>query len=424
MGRWELTAVAINGIVGAGIFGLPSKVYALAGDYSLVAYAVCAVFTGLIVLCFAEVGSRFSETGGPYLYAGAAFGPLAGFQAGWLLWLVRVTAFAANSNLLLEYAGNFWPAAAHGVTRVVLLSAIVAILLVINCVGIRTAAATSNVFTIAKLLGLGLFVMVGLAFVDWNRFGAAPVPESGSVSLAVLLLVYAFTGFEMASVPAAEANDPRRHLPVAILVAVAVTATLYFLIQLVAIGTLPELAASQKPLADAASRSLGTAGSAALTVAAIIAIAGNLNITLLAGSRLPFAMAERKELPSLLARVHPRFHTPHWALIVTGGLMLLLAVSGTFAYALTISAVSRVAVYLLTCMSLPALRRSQPGGARFRIPWGVAVAVAATVVGVWLLAHTSWREGRDSLLACAAGFAVYGIGRARGASKRHERAAD
>src|SRR5262245_61705304 len=177
--RWDLVAVAINGIIGAGIFGLPSKVFALIGPYSLIAFVVCALVVTLIILCFAEVSSRFSGTGGPYLYARTAFGPLAGFEVGWLLWLARLTAYAANLNLLVGYLSFFWPQvgdpfwqasasfAGHLFVfklsgRTLVITLVTCALAVLNFVGVRDAARFSNISTIAKLTPILLFIVVGL----------------------------------------------------------------------------------------------------------------------------------------------------------------------------------------------------------------------------------------------------------------------
>src|SRR5207302_7417315 len=142
--KWDLVAVAINAVIGAGIFGLPSKVFALIGSYSLIAFVVCALVVTLIVLCFAEVGSRFDETGGPYLYAREAFGSAVAFEVGWLIWLARLTAFAANCNLMISYLTLFWPAANTGVTRALIISGVVIALTALNVLGVRQAAIASN----------------------------------------------------------------------------------------------------------------------------------------------------------------------------------------------------------------------------------------------------------------------------------------
>src|SRR5256714_9127075 len=156
--RWDLVAVTINGIIGAGIFGLPSKVYALIGSYSLIAFIVCALVVMLIILCFAEVGSRFEQTGGPYLYAQEAFGSAVAFEIGWLIWLARLTAFAANCNLMISYLGFFWPEASAGVPRATMIVGVVLILTILNILGVRQAAIASNIFTIGKLVPMLAFI--------------------------------------------------------------------------------------------------------------------------------------------------------------------------------------------------------------------------------------------------------------------------
>ena len=217
IGRWSLLALVINGVVGAGIFGLPARIYALAGSYSLPAFLVCTFFIVLLVLCFAEVASRFVDTGGPYLYAQSAFGSFVGFEIGWLMWLTRLTGFAALCNLLVGYLGYFVPAATTGVGRVVSITAVVGGYILVNIVGIRPSAVTSNVFTIGKLIPLLLFIVAGVFFIDPQNYSFAAPPSAGDFSTTVLLLVFAFTGFEVALIPAGETRDPRRHMPFALL---------------------------------------------------------------------------------------------------------------------------------------------------------------------------------------------------------------
>ena len=406
--RWDLVAMTINGIIGAGIFGLPSKVFQLIGSYSVIAFAVCALVVALIILCFAEVGSRFQETGGPYLYAREAFGQTVAFEVGWLAWLARVTAFAANCNLLVSYLGFFWPAATDSAPRTMVITAVVSALAVINVFGVRRATLFSNVFTIGKLVPILIFIATGLFFLDSHSYTFGALPQPGAFSQSVLLLIYAFTGFEMAAIPAGEVKDPRKDLPRALLTAIAVVAVLYLLIQIVCIGTLPELAQSQKPLADAGTRFLGNAGGAIISAGAIISITGNLNIIVLSGSRVPFAMAEQKQLPSIFARVHSRFFTPHIAILITAGLMLVLTLKSSFVAALTISAIARLVTYAATCAALPVLRRrSDVPPAMFPLFAGPVIAVAALVLAAWLLANSTLREAYQAAIVGAAGLVIY-----------------
>ena len=406
--RWDLVAITINGIIGAGIFGLPAKVDALIGTYSLIAFVACAFVVALIILCFAEVGSRFDETGGPYLYAREAFQPAVAFEVGWLIWLVRVTAFAANGNLLINYLSYFWPSATTPLWRASIIALVAVVLALINVLGIRQAAIVSNAFTIGKLIPIILFVAAGLFFLNSQAYEFGPRPTTGAFSQSVLLLVYAFTGFEMATIPAGEVRDPQRSLPRALLIAILVVAILYIMIQVVCVGTLPGLAQSQKPLADAGSRFLGTAGGAIISAGAIISITGNLNILLLSGSRLPFAMAEQKQLPAVIGTIHRRFFTPYIAILITAGLMLFLTLKSSFIAALTISAIARLVTYAATCLALPVFRaRRESPAAAFRLPGGTIIAILSLLLIIWLLLNSSWQEAKAAALAGGFGLLIY-----------------
>jgi len=406
--RWDLVAICINGIIGAGIFGLPAKVYALIGTYSLIAFVACALVVALIILCFAEVSSRFDETGGPYLYAREAYQPAVAFEVGWLIWLVRVTAFAANCNLMINYLSFFWSGATTPVWRATVIVLVVTALAIINLLGIRQAAIISNVFTIGKLVPIILFIAAGLFFLNRQAFAPGPTPSTGNFSTSVLLLVYAFTGFEMATIPAGEVRDPQRSLPRALLIAILVVATLYIMIQVVCVGTLPGLAQSQKPLADAGSQFLGAAGGAIISVGAIISISGNLNILLLSGSRLPFAMAEQKQLPVVIGSIHKRFFTPYVSILITAGVMLLLTLKSSFLEALTISAIARLVTYAATCLALPLFRaKREVPPAVFHLPGGTVIAILSLLLIAWLLLNISLKEAKMAAIAAAAGLVIY-----------------
>lgn len=406
--RWDLVAIAINGIIGAGIFGLPSKVFTLIGPYSLIAFVACALVVALIIVCFAEVGSRFDDTGGPYLYAREAFNPAVAFEIGWLIWLARVTAFAANCNLLINYLAYFWNSATDTFWRAAIIVLVVLVLCAINVLGIRQAAIVSNVFTVGKLVPIILFIGAGLFFLNPQAFALGPRPDAGAFSQSVLLLVYAFTGFEMATIPAGEVRDPQRNMPRALIIAILVVAVLYILIQVVCVGTLPGLATSQKPLADAGTQFLGTAGGAIISAGAIISITGNLNILMLSGSRLPFAMAEQKQLPAFIGTVHRSFFTPYVAILITAALMLFLTLKSSFVAALTISTIARLVTYGATCITLPVFRhRKEAPPAAFRVPAGTILAMLALLLIVWLLLHSTLQEAKVSALAAAVGLVIY-----------------
>lgn len=408
IGRGSMVALFINAVVGAGIFGLPSRVHDILGPYALFAYVGCALLVLMVVLCFAEVGSRFEGTGGPYLYAREAFGPAVGFQVGWLVWLTRVTAFAALCNLLIDYLAHFWPSLASTGGRIAVASLATAAIAAVNIRGVRTAAIVANVFTIGKLVPLVLFVAVGLFFVEPARFVPQATPTAIDYSAAMLLLVFAFTGFESATVPAGEVRDPRRTIPFAILASMAVIVPLYMLVQVVSIGTLPELATSTTPLADAAGRFAGSLGAAVIVAGAVVSISGTLNGLVLAAPRLLYAMAERRQLPAVFAGTHARYRTPHAAILVTAACMLALTLSGSFLTAVALSTITRLLAYAATCAAVPVLRRRDDGDratapALFRVPGGAWVVALALAVIVWLEAHASLLELRNVAIAMAVG---------------------
>jgi len=406
--RWDLVAIAINTIIGAGIFGLPSKVTALIGSYSLLAFVACAVIVAFIVLCFAEVSSRFQATGGSYLYAREAFGSIVGFEVGWLYWIVRVTTFAANCNLLLSYLGFFAPAVNEGWLRILLIGFILLILTTVNFIGVRESAILTNIFTVGKLIPLLVFAAVGLFFIEPENFNFSPAPEAGSFSSAVLLLIYAYVGFEAAAIPAGEVREPQRNVPFALLAALMIVAALYILIQVVAIGTLPELAASERPLADAASRFLGGFGASFIAIGAVISIFGNLNGGFLTASRMPFAMAEQRELPQALAKTHEKFKTPVLSIIITALFMLVFTIQSSFVAALTISTITRLIVYATTCASLPVFRaRQNAPKARYIAPYGVFAAIASLALIIWLLFNVKPQEILVLAVCVSVGLIIY-----------------
>ena len=248
VGRWDMVALVINGIVGAGIFGLPAKVHALLGAWGVVAIVACAALMALIVLCFAEVSSRFTRTGGPYAYAAEAFGPFTAFVVGWLLWFARLTGLCAISGVMVEYLSLFAPALGHDVPRALFLSAIIGGLAALHVRGTRGVTRFGGALTIAKLAPLLIFVVAGLPAIDWQQISFDTSPTGANFSSGVLLLGFALVGWENAAIAAGEIRDPRRDTPFALLSGLMLVVALYVGIQLVCAGTLPALGTSQRPL--------------------------------------------------------------------------------------------------------------------------------------------------------------------------------
>jgi amino acid transporter len=405
----DLISLVLNLVIGAGIFGLPSRVYALSGVYSLLAYVVCALLVLLIVGCFAEVSSRFRQTGGLYLYAREAFGPLVGFEVGWLAWLARLTAFAALCNLFVDYLAFFFPAVSSGPARSTTITLVVIVLAAVNIAGVALASSFGNVLTIGKLVPLLLLVGVGVFSLDFGNYAPKAPVNYDAFSGSVLILVFAFSGFESAVVPAGESADPQRDLPPSLLIGLAITVVVYIAIQAVCIGVLPELAASSRPLADVGSRLLGAPGAVLVSTGALVSVAGTMNAVMLSAPRLMFAMAEQRQLPRILSAVQGRFETPHVAILLSAAGMLALSLSATFVSAVTLSIVIRLMTYAVTCAALPVLRRRRGGEpARFVVPAGEIVSVLALGLIVWLFASSSWTDVRQALLGAGAGLLLYG----------------
>src|SRR2546421_2800144 len=235
--RWDLVALVINCIIGTGIFGLPSQAYALVGAYSLFAFIACGLVVVVVAITYAEVAGRFTGTGGAYLYVSEAFGPLVGFEVGWVTYLARVSSIAFACNVLVNYLSYFWPAAGAGVTRIAIMSGAMVFLTGVNIIGVRRAALLSNVFTIGKLIPMMLFIGIGLFFIHPQNYSFSHPPAPSSFSLAVAQLIFSFTGFELASIATREAREPQRNIPFSILTAFTGVVFLFILIPGVFIRT-------------------------------------------------------------------------------------------------------------------------------------------------------------------------------------------
>lgn len=406
--RWDLVALVINSILGAGIFGLPAKAFALAGTYSLVAYVVSATAIALVLLCFAEVSSRFSATGGPYLYARTTFGPLIGFQVGWLLWVGRVAASASLANLFVGYVGYFIPGAGAIAARTSILAVLFGVLAAANVRGVRLTATVTNVLTVAKLLPLGLLAVAGAFVLDAPRSVSATPPSYRAFSEAALLLVFVYTGFEGASIPSGEMRAPARHLPFALLAGFSLVTLVYVAVQIVCIAAVADLAHSERPVADAALRVLGAPGASLIAAGALVSMAGTLNALMFATPRLLFAMSNNGQLPQVLSYTDARVRTPIVAIALTAVIGFVLAAFSTFVSSLTLSAVVRLLAYATTCVAMPVLRRrSNVAPATFQVPLTAFTLSGALALIAWLLSNSPWNEIRLTAIAIIVGGFFY-----------------
>ncbi|HUF46557.1 MAG TPA: APC family permease [Vicinamibacterales bacterium] len=409
LGKWDLTGIGVNQVIGSGVFLLPAALAAHVGGWSWMAVALVALLALLIALNFAEAGSRFDGTGGAYLYTRAAFGRFVSFEVGWMLWVARATSWASVVNGLADALGYYWPGARAGGLRAAIITTVILFIMTVNIRGIRQSAVVVNTLAIAKLAPLVLFILIGLPAVAPEALRPDIALTWPSVSATALLLIFAFGGYETIPVPAGEATDPRRAVPFAMIATVVVVAIVMILVQVVALGTLPGLPDSRTPLADAAALFVGGGGALLMTVGATISMFGNNMGQALSGSRNLFALSEQRDLPAIFGHVHPRFRTPDFAIVFTSVASLGLAFSGNFATMAAASAVARLLVYAGTCASVLVLRRQ--GRAAFTIPGGPIVPVTALVVSVAILYGATATQLQVGAWALAAGAVLYGLAR-------------
>lgn len=407
IGRWDLVALMVNITIGSGILGLPSKLFALTGVYSILALVLCAALLAIVAICFAEVGSRFTHTGGPYLFTRTAFGATPGFIVGWLYWVSRVLTFATICNLLVVYVARIVPALQGSAARVAIISTVVLAIGLVNLLGIRQATMVSNGLTLLKVSLLLVFGVVGVLMIRAWPAAPATLPPPGDFSDAMLLGIFAFVGFEAALVSAGETRNPRRDVPFAVGMSLLIVLILYAGVQIVCIAAVPALASSTAPFADAAVVLWGPAGEQVIALGAVVIMLGSLNSGFLATSRLPFAFAEQGDMPAALARVHPRFRTPHIAILASAALVWLATVASSFLSAITLATSTRMVVYIAGCIALIALRRrADVAPAGFVAPLGPAIAVLASILSFALLANASSRELTHLAIAAAVGIAI------------------
>ena len=405
IGKWDLVLLLINSLIGAGIFGLPSKIFALSSWYSIPALLLTAAIVLILILNFAEVGSRFTKTGGPYLYTLKAFGRYPAFLMGWLLMITRLATYAALVNLLPSYLSFFFPSIGLFWGRIGIIFSITAFFTFINYRGIKNSTRWNNGLAIGKIIPLALFIGIGLFFVQADLVKIPQeLPKLSGVSQSIFLLIFAFTGFEAIIVSTGEIKSPHKSIPFALVFSLIFVSLFYGLIQFVSIGTLPNLANSEKPLADAAQLFMGKSGALLITLGAFISVCGTLNTVMLIGGRIPFALAEENQIPSFLAKIHPNFHTPTRSLLLFASLAFLVSISGTFIYALKISVISKVMIFLIVSASLIQLRRKMTSQINyFRLSWGKTFAWIGIILSLILLFTAKLEEFKAVIITLIIG---------------------
>jgi len=405
--RWQIVGLALNDVVGSGVYLLPAAAAAILGPASVWAVLLAGVAVLLLVLCFAEAGSYFEGPGSAYLYARTAFGELAGFEVGWMTWLARVSAVASLSAGFAQALGYLWPATQVGSGRVLAIVLPVVLITWINLIGVRSGARTAVFLAICKIIPLLVFVGVGLFAVSWSRVLAGGPPDRARLGEAALLLLFAYAGFENTAAPAGEFKNPRRDVPFALVAQIVIVTLLYTAVQWVAQGTLPGLAAAKTPLADAARLFLGPWGGWLLTVGAAISILGTNSNTILTGPRYLFALAEDGFGPRALAYVHPRWRTPAVAIVVQSLIALPLALTGSFVRLAALSTVARLATYFGTAIAVPVLRRKFAGRPALRLAGGPLIPIAASLLCIELAAGAQLSDLLAAALAVVAGVPLY-----------------
>ncbi len=401
-----------NGIIGSGVFALPAVIAKLLGPVSPLAFIAAALLMFAIILCFAETAGQFTETGGPYLYARESMGPLVGFEVGWITYLTRVTSVAANYAVFLEYMGYFWPEGDRGLARLFTLTALTTFQAATNILGVRQGTWLINLFTLAKLLPLGALIFVGVFHLNPAAFADATVPSYPDATRSVLLLFFAFGGFEQTTVVAGEMKNPTKDLPWALIVSLSAVTLIYVLIQIICTSTLPGLASETRPLANAGRAVFGVFGAALISGGALLSTFGHTGGSMLQSPRITYALAEGEQLPKFFAALLPRRRTPYVSILVFAAIVWALTVGGSFVQLAALSALARILTYITTALAVMAFRRTRPAEQRgFRIPAGPLLPMIAIACSVWLLSNASRKELAAGGVALAVGAALHVIAR-------------
>ncbi|MCV3295825.1 MAG: APC family permease [Oenococcus sp.] len=397
LGFWSIVLFGINGIIGSGIFLLPSAPMKLIGVASILVLLLDAVLVATIALCFAQDANFFDKNGGPYLYAKEAFGNFVGYEVGFVTWAIRIIAEATAAVAFATVLGSFIPALSSNTARMMTVAVLLLLLALINISGVQLTKIVNNFVTISKLLPLLLFVAIGLFFIKGNNFTPF-FPNgsytSGSFGQAALTMFFAFTGFEGISVAAGEMKNPQKNLPRAIILIISVVTLVYVLIQVTAIGMMGYgLANSATPLMDALGHAIGTFGRDLIAAGSLISIGGLLVASSFITPRSGVALAENKMMPSLLAKKN-RKNAPYVAIIVSTTISLIIALfNSTFANLALISAVSRFAQYIPTIIAVFVFAKTKKGQAHaFRLPLGPVIPAVALIISLWLLIQTNLQQ--------------------------------
>ncbi|MFN3388663.1 MAG: APC family permease [Allosphingosinicella sp.] len=390
--------LSFNGVVGAGIFALPATLYTQFGAFSPWLFPLFGLLVLVVALPFARTAGHFGVSGGPVVYA-AMWGPAASFQAGWIYYVARVTALAANANVLVAYLAAFLPGLGAGAGRAATILLVVGLLTAVNLVGVRRAVRLLDALTLLKALPLVGMALLGLVLAGGGLEAPAALPPIGEMEAAALLILYAFVGFENSVVPAGETADPKRTIPRALVATILATALLYFVVQLAYVAVMARGEGGDAPMAAFGTALIGPAGGILLTAAAIFSLLGNISGGITGTTRTTYAMARDGLLPAWLARVSPRFATPSASILLMGALIAVLALTGSFAWLAVVSVAARLIVYAIGILALPKLERPSP------LWW--ALIAAGLAICLWAATQSAWPSWRMVLILVAAGTLLY-----------------
>ncbi|HSP10909.1 MAG TPA: APC family permease [Salegentibacter sp.] len=407
--RWQIVGLSINDVVGSGVFLLPAAAALLLGGASIWAVFLAGCAVAVLVLCFAEASSYFDEPGGAYLYTREAFGDFIGFEVGWMTWLARVTSVASLSVGFAMASSYLWPEAAEGWVRALVITVSLSFLTWVNIIGVKQGTKMAVFLTIAKSVPLIIFIVIGLFFVKWE-FITTDIPPVTfeSMSEVVLLLLFAYVGFENTPAAAGEYKNPKKDVPFALLIMVLLVTLIYTLVQFVAVGTYPALQQSESPLADSGAYFAGAGMALLMTIGAMVSIFGNVGNTTLIGPRYLYALAKDGYGFKALAKVHPRYRTPAVAILVQSGIALALALSGSFVGLAMLSIIARLATYVGTAAALPILRKRYPNNPNaIRLPGGYTIPVIALLICLVFLISTTVENLIAGALALLVGGVIY-----------------
>jgi amino acid transporter len=366
-----------------------------------------------LILCFADLGSRFTATGGPYVYAGQVLPPTVAFSVGWLLWISQALSVATLSNLLVSYLAGFVPEISEGWPRLVLIAGLGVTLSTIVLTGIRRSAGASNTLVLLKVGFVLAFLVACVAFVQPDRLIVTDAPPPpATLAQAILIYLFAYSGFERGSVVAGESRDPKRDVPLALIGSVAAVTFAYAAVLLICVGVLAEPAATDRPLAEAGRQLFGSFGALAVSLGAGAVILGTILGILISMPRMLLAISEQGQLPAVLARVHERWRTPWIAILVSSGLSFGFAIFSDLIGALTFATATRLVAYILCCVALFRMtRRADAPQPQFRLPAAGPIALATAILFSGVLALGATKELPPLLAVLAIGLGLFGLTR-------------